>query len=57
MRVPAPGAVAAVAALDAGAAMVNDVFDGLTNSDMAGLVAEAGCPWTLMQWSRGAGCP
>ncbi len=42
-------AVASVA-LDAGAAGVNDVSGGLADPDMAGVAAEAGCPWVLMHW-------
>jgi dihydropteroate synthase len=40
----------AVAALDAGAAIVNDVSGGLADPVMAKVVAEAGCPWILMHW-------
>jgi dihydropteroate synthase len=40
----------AAAALAAGAVIVNDVSGGLADPDMAGVVAEAGCPWILMHW-------
>ncbi len=43
-------AAVAAAALDAGAAVVNDVSGGLADPDMARLVADAGCPWILMHW-------
>jgi dihydropteroate synthase len=43
-------AAVAAAALDAGAAVVNDVSGGLADPDMARLVADAGCPWVLMHW-------
>ena len=40
----------AEAALDAGAAIVNDVSGGLADPDMARVVAERGVPWILMHW-------
>jgi len=40
----------AVAALAAGAVMVNDVSGGLADPAMAAVVADAGCPWVLMHW-------
>ena len=40
----------AAAALDAGAAVVNDVSGGLGDPDMACVVRDAGCPWILMHW-------
>jgi dihydropteroate synthase len=40
----------AAAALAAGALLVNDVSGGLADPAMAGLVADAGCPWVLMHW-------
>jgi dihydropteroate synthase len=43
-------AAVAAAALDAGAAVVNDVSGGLADPGMARLVADAGCPWILMHW-------
>ena len=38
------------AALDNGAAVVNDVSGGQADPGMAPLVAEAGVPWILMHW-------
>jgi dihydropteroate synthase len=43
-------AAVAEAALDAGAAIVNDVSGGLADPAMAKLVAAAGVPWVLMHW-------
>jgi dihydropteroate synthase len=43
-------AAVAVAALEAGALIVNDVSGGLADPDMAAVVAQAGCPWILMHW-------
>lgn len=40
----------AEAALEAGAALVNDVSGGLADKNMAELVAETGVPWVLMHW-------
>jgi dihydropteroate synthase len=40
----------AAAALEAGAALVNDVSGGLADEGMARLVADAGVPWVLMHW-------
>lgn len=40
----------AVAALEAGAVIVNDVSGGLADPDMASVVASAGVPWILMHW-------
>ena len=40
----------AAAALEAGAAVVNDVSGGLADPDMARVVADAGVPWILMHW-------
>jgi dihydropteroate synthase len=40
----------AAAALEAGAAVVNDVSGGLADPAMGKVVAEAGCPWVLMHW-------
>jgi dihydropteroate synthase len=40
----------AAAALDAGAALVNDVSGGLADPDMAALVAERGVPFVAMHW-------
>ncbi|MCM4077387.1 dihydropteroate synthase [Paractinoplanes hotanensis] len=38
------------AALEAGAAVINDVSGGLADRGMARVAAEAGCPWILMHW-------
>lgn len=38
------------AALEAGAAAINDVSGGLADRGMARVAAEAGCPWILMHW-------
>jgi dihydropteroate synthase len=43
-------AAVAQAALDGGAAIVNDVSGGRADADMARVVAEAGVPWVLMHW-------
>ena len=43
-------AAVAAAALDAGAAVVNDVSGGLADPRMAAVVAGAGVPWILMHW-------
>jgi dihydropteroate synthase len=40
----------AVAALQAGAVMVNDVSGGLADPDMARVMADTGAPWVLMHW-------
>lgn len=40
----------AAAALEAGAAIVNDVSGGRADADMARVVAEGGLPWILMHW-------
>ncbi len=46
------------AALDNGAAIVNDVSGGRADPAMAGVVASAGVPWILMHWrSVSAGDP
>ena len=50
MSIDTMRAEVAVAALDAGAALVNDVSGGLADPAMAKVVAEAGCPWVLMHW-------
>lgn len=41
-------------AVEAGAAVVNDVSGGRADPEMASVVAEAGVPWILMHW-RAAG--
>jgi dihydropteroate synthase len=43
-------AAVAAAAVEAGAALVNDVSGGLADADMGRVVADAGCPWVLMHW-------
>lgn len=43
-------AAVAAAALDAGAAIINDVSGGLADTDMARVAAESGAPWVLMHW-------
>jgi dihydropteroate synthase len=40
----------AAAAVDAGAALVNDVSGGRADPSMASVVADAGLPWILMHW-------
>lgn len=40
----------ALAALEVGATIVNDVSGGLADPNMAKVVAEAGVPWILMHW-------
>jgi dihydropteroate synthase len=40
----------AAAALEAGAAVVNDVSGGLGDPEMAAVVRAAACPWILMHW-------
>jgi dihydropteroate synthase len=43
-------AVVAAAALEAGAALVNDVSGGRADPDLPGLVAQAGVPYVVMHW-------
>lgn len=43
-------AVVAAAAIQAGAAIVNDVSGGLADAGMSSVVADAGVPWILMHW-------
>jgi dihydropteroate synthase len=43
-------AAVAEAALDAGAAIVNDVSGGLADPAMGKMIAAAGVPWVLMHW-------
>jgi len=43
-------AAVARAALDAGAAIVNDVSGGMGDPEMAAVVRSADCPWILMHW-------
>lgn len=40
----------AMAALEAGATIVNDVSGGLADPDMRKVVADAGCPYVIMHW-------
>jgi len=40
----------AEAAVEAGAALVNDISGGLADAGMAKFVADAGVPWVLMHW-------
>ncbi len=44
----------AAAAIDAGAAIVNDVSGGRADPDMAKVVADARVPWILMHWRSAA---
>jgi dihydropteroate synthase len=50
MSVDTYRAAVAARALEAGAAVVNDVSGGLADPDMASVVRDAGCPWILMHW-------
>jgi dihydropteroate synthase len=43
-------AAVAAAALESGAAIVNDVSGGRADPAMASVVAQAGVPWVLMHW-------
>lgn len=43
-------AAVAAAAVDAGAAVINDVSGGLADPDMARVAADAGVPFVLMHW-------
>jgi dihydropteroate synthase len=47
-------ATVAAAAIEAGAAVVNDVSGGRADPDMARVVADAGVPWILMHWRSAA---
>lgn len=47
-------AAVAAAAIDAGAAVVNDVSGGRADADMARVLADAGIPWILMHWRSAA---
>ena len=40
----------AAAAIEAGAALVNDVSGGLADPAMAKVIADAGCPYVIMHW-------
>jgi dihydropteroate synthase len=50
MSIDTTRAAVAAAALAAGAAVINDVSGGLADPAMAGVAADAGCPWILMHW-------
>jgi len=50
MSIDTTRAVVAAAALAAGATVINDVSGGLADPAMAGVAADAGCPWILMHW-------
>jgi dihydropteroate synthase len=50
MSIDTTRADVAKAAIIAGASVINDVSGGLADPDMAGVAAEAGCPWILMHW-------
>jgi dihydropteroate synthase len=43
-------AAVAMAAIEAGASMVNDVSGGLADPGMLRVVADAGCPYVIMHW-------
>jgi dihydropteroate synthase len=50
MSIDTTRAAVAAAALAAGASVINDVSGGLADPAMAGVAADAGCPWVLMHW-------
>lgn len=50
MSIDTTRAAVAAAALTAGATVINDVSGGLADPAMAGVAADAGCPWILMHW-------
>jgi dihydropteroate synthase len=50
MSIDTTRASVAAAALTAGAMVINDVSGGLADPAMAGVAADAGCPWILMHW-------
>jgi dihydropteroate synthase len=50
MSVDTTRAAVAAAGLAAGAVAINDVSGGLADPAMAGVAADAGCPWVLMHW-------
>jgi dihydropteroate synthase len=50
MSIDTSRAAVAAAALEAGAAVVNDVSGGLADPAMTKVVAEAGCPYVIMHW-------
>ncbi|TWS20958.1 dihydropteroate synthase [Tsukamurella asaccharolytica] len=47
----------AAAALEAGAAIVNDVSGGRADPDMTRVVADSDVPWILMHWRPSPGAP
>ncbi|GAB3131574.1 dihydropteroate synthase [Tsukamurella serpentis] len=47
----------AAAALEAGAAIVNDVSGGLADPEMTSVVADSAAPWILMHWRPSPGAP
>jgi dihydropteroate synthase len=50
MSIDTTRASVAAAALTAGATVINDVSGGLADPAMAGVAADAACPWILMHW-------
>jgi dihydropteroate synthase len=50
MSIDTTRASVAAAALTAGATVINDVSGGLADPAMAGVAADARCPWILMHW-------
>jgi dihydropteroate synthase len=50
MSIDTTRAAVAAAGLAAGATVINDVSGGLADPAMAGVAADAGCPWILMHW-------
>ncbi|NLG48140.1 dihydropteroate synthase [Gordonia sp. (in: high G+C Gram-positive bacteria)] len=50
-------AAVAADALDAGAALINDVSGGRADPDMARVLADAGVPWILMHWRPSGDSP
>ncbi|WP_414941936.1 dihydropteroate synthase [Amycolatopsis sp. cmx-11-51] len=50
MSVDTTRAEVALAAVDAGASVINDVSGGLADPNMAKVAAETGVPWVLMHW-------
>ncbi|EME64283.1 dihydropteroate synthase [Amycolatopsis decaplanina DSM 44594] len=50
MSVDTTRAEVALAAVEAGASVINDVSGGLADPNMAKVAAETGVPWVLMHW-------
>ncbi|MBB5853455.1 dihydropteroate synthase [Amycolatopsis umgeniensis] len=50
MSVDTTRAEVALAAIEAGASVINDVSGGLADPNMAKVAAETGVPWVLMHW-------